>query len=98
MDIIQKLLEIEALLKRQHAFNKEILTLDEAANYLCLSKSALYKITSRKEIPFYNPGGKKIYFRRIDLENWVLESKSMSIDEIGEEIDSYLSRTQKSKL
>ncbi len=97
MDLFQKILEIEALLKRQYALSKEILTLDEGAEYLNLSKSALYKMTSKKEISFYNPGGKKIYFKKSELENWILSSKSNSIKEIDDEISSYLSRTQKLK-
>lgn len=98
MDFSKRLDEIEALLKKQYALSKEILTLEEAADFLSLSKSAIYKLTSKKEIPYYNPGGKKIFFKRIELENWVLTSKSVSVDEVEDEISSYLSRTQKSKL
>lgn len=98
MDLFQKIIEIEALLKKQYALTKEILTLEESADYLQLSKSALYKMTSKKEIPFYNPGGKKIYFKKLELDNWVLSNKSNGIDEVDDEISSYLSRTQKSKL
>ncbi|CAM4319441.1 helix-turn-helix domain-containing protein [Flavobacterium terrigena] len=94
----QKLDKIEALLKRQYALSKEILTLEEGADFLNLSKSALYKMTSKKEIPFYNPGGKKIYFKKSELESWVLNSKVYSSFEIEENLDTYLSRTQKSKL
>lgn len=98
MDFSKRLDEIEALLKRQYALSKEILTLEEAADFLSLSKSAIYKLTSRKEIPYYNPGGKKIFFKRTELENWILSSKSISVDEVDDEITSYLSRTQKSRI
>lgn len=50
---------------------KEFMTVDEIADYLGLSKSAVYKITSKKEIPFYNPGGKKIYFKRTEVDAWI---------------------------
>ncbi len=98
MDFFQKLNEIEALLRKQYALSKEILTLEEGADYLCLSKSALYKLTSKREIPFYNPGGKKIYFKKSELENWVLNSKTISSEEIEIEMNTYLGRTKKSKL
>lgn len=97
MELFKKLLEIEVLLKRQHVLSKEILTIEEVADYLNLSKSAIYKMTSRKELPFYNPGGKKIYFKRSDIENWVFSNKSSSVDEFENEISSYLSRTQNIK-
>lgn len=98
MDFSKKLNEIEALLRKQYALSKEVLTLEEASDFLSLSKSAIYKLTSKKEIPYYNPGGKKIFFKRTELENWVFASKSVSVDEVDDEISSYLSRTQKSKL
>lgn len=98
MDFSKRLDEIEALLKRQYALSKEILTLEEATDFLSLSKSAIYKLTSKKEIPYYNPGGKKIFFKRTELENWILSSKSISVDELDAEITSYLSRTQKSRI
>jgi len=98
MDIFQKIEKIEALLTKQNALTKEFLTLEETAEYLDLSKSAVYKMTSKKEIPFYNPGGKKIYFKKSELHQWIITGKSISNDEVEVEVDSYLSRTQKSKL
>ncbi len=50
---------------------KEFMTVDELAYYLGLSKSAIYKITSKRELPFYNPGGKKIYFKREEVDAWI---------------------------
>lgn len=94
--IIQKLNELELLLKKQNYSLKEILTLEEASEYLQLSKSCLYKMTSNKEIPHYVPGGKKIYFKKEELDSWVLNSKVVAIDDIDSEIESYLSRTSKS--
>jgi len=97
MENIQKRLnEIEALIKRHHALSKEVLTLEESAEFLGLSKSALYKMTSKREIPFYCPGGKKVYFRRVELESWILNAKVASVAEFEQEVDEYLSRTTKS--
>lgn len=97
MEHIQKRLnEIEALIKRHHALSKEVLTLEESAEFLGLSKSAIYKMTSKREIPFYCPGGKKVYFRRVELESWILNAKVASVAEFEQEVDEYLSRTTKS--
>lgn len=95
--ILKKLEKLEVLIERQYILSKEILTLEEAAEYLQLSKSCLYKMTSSKEVPYYVPGGKKIYFRRIELENWILNSKVNSVNEFDCEAENYLGRTQKSK-
>jgi excisionase family DNA binding protein len=96
--IIQKLNKLELIIKRQIISSKEVLTLEEAAEYLQLSKSCLYKLTSNKEISHYVPGGKKIYFRRTELDNWVFNGKVTPSSEFDQEIENYLGRTQKSVL
>ena len=37
---------------------KEILTLEEAARFLGMAKSTLYKLTHEQAIPYYKPNGK----------------------------------------
>ncbi len=46
------------------------LNADEAAEFLKLKKSTLYKKTSRGEIPFHKPG-KKLMFRRSELDGFI---------------------------
>lgn len=96
MEIIQKELEeIKQLLKHQNLENKEIFTIEDAAAYLQLSKSCLYKLTSKREIPFYNPGGKKIYLKKSELQQWIFNCKVDSNLEVDSEIENYLSRNNK---
>ncbi len=71
---------------------KLILTTGEACKYLDLSKSSLYKMTYKKKIPFSKPNGGKMYFRKEDLDNWMLSNKSNSTDELENEVLSYLNR------
>ena len=40
------------------------MSFDEACKYLNLSKSYLYKCTHKNLIPYYKPGGKKIFFSK----------------------------------
>ena len=47
---------------------KEVLTSDEAAKYMGVSKSYLYKLTMRQQIPHYKPIGKMCYFNRLVLK------------------------------
>ncbi|MCB0745238.1 MAG: helix-turn-helix domain-containing protein [Ignavibacteriae bacterium] len=93
MEIIQnQLKEIIALLTKQNLLEKEFFTLEEATLYLGQSKSSLYKLTSRKEIPFYVPGGKMIYFRKEELDAWIIDSKVETVDDLESSIDNYLSQ------
>lgn len=51
--------------------NKGMLTSQEAADYMGISISMLYKMTSRLEIPHYKPRGKMVYFDKQELEDWM---------------------------
>jgi excisionase family DNA binding protein len=59
-------------------FDKKILTLEEASHFLGYAKSTVYKLTSSGILPFSKPNGKKIYFEREALEQWMLSNKSQS--------------------
>jgi excisionase family DNA binding protein len=59
----------------------KILTVQEASEFLNLAKQTLYGFTSKNEIPFLKKG-KKLYFRKSDLEEWLQEGKKKSRSEI----------------
>lgn len=62
--------------------HKEFLTMNDAADYLGLSKSQLYQLTSNKLIPYYKPGGKNIFFRIEDLNDYVKQNRIMPTSEL----------------
>lgn len=66
--------------------SKEILSFKEASKYLDLSESSLYKLTSDSKITFYKPNGGKLYFRKTDLDNWMLQNESKSFNDLKAEI------------
>jgi len=55
---------------------KDVFNFYEACIFLELSNSHLYKMTSSKQIPYYKPTGKKLYFKRTELIEWLLRNKS----------------------
>jgi len=60
---------------------KEVLTSDEAARYLGVSKSCLYKWTMSRQIPHYkSPTGKMCFFNRKEIEAW-MQSQRVATDE-----------------
>ena len=63
---------------------KEILNLEEAANFLGIAKSTLYKMTHLNQLPYFKPAGKLIFFEKKKLIEWVHGAKSKSVDEIKE--------------
>lgn len=68
---------------------KEVLTSDEAARYMGISKSYLYKLTMRQQIPHYKPMGKMCYFNRAELENWLQNNRVATDEEIKERATNY---------
>lgn len=63
---------------------KDILTLEQAALYVDLKKSYLYKLTSTGRIPCYKPTGKHIKFKRTELDKWLLRNKKLTTEDIDE--------------
>ncbi len=59
----------------------ELLNIEEAAAFLKVSVGALYSKVSRKEIPFCKPG-KRLYFNKIDLREWIRLGKSKTIADL----------------
>ena len=74
---------------------KEILTIEEAAEFLSVSKSYLYKQTSAQAIPHYKPTGKRCYFKRSELEAWILAGRISTKSEIAQRANAYCLKTRK---
>lgn len=91
IEIQKRLTNIENLLQSQ----KNVLTFDEGANYMGLSKSHLYKLTSAGNVPHYKPRGKMVYFDRLELENWLKENRIATTDEIEAKANSYVTLNRK---
>lgn len=50
---------------------KEFMNVREAADFIGLSTHGVYTLTSQKRIPHYKPGGKRVMFKRSELEEWI---------------------------
>ncbi|MGY3212486.1 helix-turn-helix domain-containing protein [Mucilaginibacter sp. HD30] len=69
----------------------DLLDADGAAGFLKISKAALYTKVSRKEIRFYKPG-KRLYFNRKDLQEWINAGKRKTAQEFRTEADFHTNR------
>ncbi len=59
----------------------EIMNVKEVAAYLSITPSAFYKYTSTREIP-HSKRGKRLYFNREEINDWVLENKQLTNNDI----------------
>ena len=94
-EIIQKLDAIEQRLIEQNLLQKEIFTFSEACLYLDLSSSHLYKLTSTNAIPCYCPQGKKLYFRRAELDQWLTSNRNKTTDEVEQQASNYIAKKER---
>lgn len=88
--ILQKLDHIEKMIENQTLLGKDVLNLPEAAQYLDISQSHLYKLTSSKRIPHFCPQGKRLYFKRAELDQWLLSNRQVTTDDIEKAAANYL--------
>jgi len=62
----------------------ELMDVDQASKFLHLTKQTLYGLTSERLIP-YLKRGKRIYFKREELLNWINQGKMKTREEIVKE-------------
>lgn len=69
---------------------RNLMTTTEAAKYLGLRPSYLYKLMMRRAIPYYKPNGKLCFFAREDLDAWLRRVRVKSQEEIDSGAARYL--------
>lgn len=68
---------------------KSVLDLTEAALFTGFSIGHIYRLTSKKQIPHFKKN-RKLYFKKSELEDWMLENKIASNAEISSEAATYV--------
>ena len=71
---LDKLIEVQKLILDVQKCQKEMLTVDELVMYTGLSKNWVYKLTSNKILPHYKPTGKLMYFKRSEIDDWIMNN------------------------
>lgn len=87
-NLLTEIENLKLLLKAN--VNKKALTVDEVAAYTGLSKSYLYKLTSKGGIPCYKPRAKMVYFDRDEIDTWLLQNRIKTKAEIEAEAATYV--------
>lgn len=90
IDHITKLLESP----KQNENQNQLLTVQEAANFLNLSISTIYNKVNKRELPAMKKG-RRLYFSRIELIDFIKSGKILSDREIEEQANNYLSNYKK---
>ena len=88
-NIEERLKSIEAKLNMIKQGTKDVLTVNELTEYTGLSKSYLYKLTMRQEIPHYKPSGKQIYFNRDEINKWLQQNRVSTHQELNQQAQTF---------
>jgi excisionase family DNA binding protein len=69
------------------------MNVNEAANFLGYSKTYLYELIQKNEVPHYRPTGRKVIFLPKDLIEWVKSGKVKTNQEIEAEAANHIKQT-----
>lgn len=72
--------------------SKEVLNLEEAAKFIGVTRSQLYKLTHNHLVPYYKPSGKLVYFEKVELLKWLRQNPVLSQAQIESEANLHLQR------
>ncbi|WP_067146239.1 helix-turn-helix domain-containing protein [Pseudotamlana agarivorans] len=74
----------------QNSFQEDVLlTIDEAAKLIKLSKATIYGLVHKKEIP-YSKKGKRLYFQKSQLFDWIKSGEKETKVSMRSKVDAYL--------
>jgi len=72
------------------AASKDVLTTEEAANYIGCTKGYLYKLMSKRKIPFSKPNNKLAFFDKKELNDWLRQNPQKTKAQIEAEATDFV--------
>lgn len=88
--VLELLKQVQEDSRKLQYLKDEILNLEEAMNYLSLSKRELYDKISCKEIPFYAIEEKRLLFRKSELDYWIFSGKVSTTENFDKVVSTFL--------
>lgn len=88
----EEIKRIAAAVADRLCYNKNFLTTKEACSFLGLSTRALYQLRVDGQIASYCPNGKLTYYKRSDLERWIMTGHRMSNSEMNQKVADFFDR------
>jgi len=89
---VEEFLNLQGNYKKEVGSEKmfpEIMSMTDAAKYTGYKKSTLYRKTCSHSIPFHKQG-KRVLFRKDELEKWLLKNRQETTDEYIERLENEL--------
>lgn len=81
--------EIKEIKRTLLIYTKEALNTEEAALFIGCTKERIRSLVSEGKIPYYKPKG-RLFFKKSEIENWMLSNRRASDNEIEEQAVGYI--------
>lgn len=94
--ILEKLNSIENAIEKLNTVSNtddDFMNIEEASSFLGFTKSSIYGMTHERKIPHFKVG-KRLYFKKADIVNWITSTKITTKQELNERADIYLSKNR----
>jgi excisionase family DNA binding protein len=95
--ILKELKKLNNLISEQNLLKKDVLNFLETCQYLDVSGSHLYKLTSSRQVPHFRPLGRRLYFNRQELDKWLQNKRQKTNAEIEMESRDYVINIRRSR-
>ena len=86
----------EINLAKTEADDLKLMSVTDACEYLNLERQTIYGYTAKGLIPF-SKRGKRLYFSKKDLHEWVMKGRNKTQDEIEKIADEYIERKNRER-
>ena len=83
-----------AIQQHEQPETDQLLTIQEAGQLINLTVPTIYGLVSRSEIPV-SKKGKRLYFSKLELIEWVKSGRKKTIAEIATEAENYTNNKRK---
>lgn len=84
----------EKFSNKQAEQKSDLMTIQQTSEFLFLTVPTLYNKVHRNELP-YMKRGKRLYFSRAELQDYLKAGKNQTNDELFEEVEIYLESKKK---
>jgi len=71
MDLNEQFKDLRDEIKKVQIQSKNVFNVDDLSEYSGYSKDHIYRMISLKELPCFRPSGRKLFFNKIDVDNWL---------------------------
>lgn len=89
--ILEKLDHINEKLSRLEQVKVEgdvLMDIESLGKYINYKKTSIYGLVQKNKIPYIKRG--KLYFRKIDIDNWLNQGKRITKEDIRKQSEQYI--------